>query len=45
MLGNIATASWGQWPVTDHERFHLGSSDVTGYASEDVDDADADEEE
>jgi hypothetical protein len=41
----IPTASRRRRPVTELERFDLGSSDVDAYVGEDGDDADADEDE
>jgi len=41
----IPTASWRWRPITDLERFDLGTSDVAGYEGENGDDAYADEEE
>jgi len=41
----IPTASRRQWPVTELERFDLGTSDVDGYEGEDGDDAYVDDEE
>ena len=38
----IPTASWRRRPVTELERFDLGSSDVDGYEGEVGDDVDAD---
>jgi hypothetical protein len=38
----IPTASQQQWPVTELQRFDLGTSDVDGYGDEDGDNADAD---
>jgi len=41
----IRTASRRRWPVTELERFDLGTSDDDGYEGEDGDDAYVDEEE
>jgi hypothetical protein len=41
----IRTASRRRRPMTELERFHLGTSDVDGYEGEDVDDADGDADE
>jgi len=41
---DIPTASQRQRATTEHERFHLGTSDVNRNEGEDGDDADADEE-
>jgi len=38
----IPTASRRQWPATELEWFHLGTSDVDGYEGKDGDDADVD---
>jgi hypothetical protein len=41
----MPTASQQRLPVTELERFDLGTSDVDGYEGEDGDDANADEQE
>jgi len=41
----IITASWWRRPVTELQRFDLGTSDVDGYQGKDGGDVYADEEE